>query len=298
MQLGSQETNFSDIGAAKSLTSLDQARATGDDKDVSVLFSDISGYTKLIKTLESEELADLLSDYFDAMVQVVSKYKQTLNQQLESACIANRIITLFGSPLPLPDHAWIALKTAREMCDRLASFNENRLKTQKPEIKIGIGINSDRVNPHAVGATQGMEFMAIGAGVHLSYRLEGVCKQYGCKVVLSENTYKLCQDRIWIRKLDSIRLQGNNRPAIAIYEFLGFRNEPISDQKQQVIEHYDKGREYYLNKKFAIAMGEFATVMEIDSSDKAAAIQLARCQHWLKSPPTEEWDGSWTIGDS
>lgn len=266
----------------------------GEHKDVSILFSDISGYSNLAGSMESEEMSTLLNKYFATMGEAVFKYKQTLKQQINSACIGNRIIVVFGSPQSLADHAWCAVQTALEMSQNLAEFNAAREAINKPVIKIGIGINSDTVFSSNLVANRGMDFMAIGAGVHLGYRLEGVCKQYGCNIVISENTYKHCGERVWVRELDSIRVQGNNR-AVAVYELLGLRSQSISEQKQQVLDHYDKGRQHYLNRKFAIAMGEFATVMEIDSNDKAAAIQLKRCQHWIKSPPPDDWDGSWTL---
>ncbi|WP_242072414.1 adenylate/guanylate cyclase domain-containing protein [Microcoleus sp. FACHB-68] len=308
MELGSPSANYSDKTASPQANfdstlagenSMPFAQVTpsetlGEHKDVSILFSDISGYSNLAGSIEYEEMSSLLNKYFEAMGDAVFKYKQTLKQQINSACIGNRILVVFGSPQPLDDHAWCAVQTALDMNQYLAEFNAGREAANKPIVKIGIGINTDKVFSNNLVANRGMDFMAIGAGVHLGYRLEGVCKQYGCNIVISENTYQRCTERVWVRELDSIRVQGNNR-AVAVYELLGLRSQSISEQKQKVLDHYYKGREYYLKRKFAIAMGEFATVMEIDSSDKAAAIQLKRCQHWIKSPPPEDWDGAWTL---
>ena len=274
---------------AEELLRLDDAKLGGDRKEVSILFSDIRGYTTLTENLEAEAVVSMLNEYFESMVEAVFKYKGTLDKYIGDA-----IMAVFGSPLPLEDHAWMSVQTAIEMRHRLTHFNTNRQATEQPVIKIGIGINSDSVISGNIGSSRRMEFTAIGDGVNLGSRLESASKQYGCDIVISDSTYQLCSDRIWARELDYIRVKGKNRP-VAIYELVGLLSEPIDDIKQQVIEHYLKGREYYLHRKFALAMGEFGSVMELDSNDKAAALHLQRCQYWLQSPPADTWDGSWTL---
>jgi adenylate cyclase len=139
-----------------------------------------------------------------------------------------------------------------------------------------------------------MEFTAIGDGVNLGSRLEGASKLYGTDIVISESTYRPCADLIWARELDFIKVKGKNQP-VAVYELVGLKSDTIADEKKQVIEHYHKAREHYLKRKFAFAVAEFATVLEIDCHDKAAALHMERCQHWLRNPPSDDWDGSWTL---
>jgi adenylate cyclase len=86
-----------------------------------------------------------------------------------------------------------------------------------------------------------------------------------------------------------------NEP-IKLYELVGLLAEPISDLKKQSIDFYHRGREFYLNRKFTRAMGEFGAILEeIDSHDKAAILHLKRCQHFLQEPPPDDWDGVWTL---
>ncbi|AUB40036.1 Adenylate cyclase, class 3 [Nostoc flagelliforme CCNUN1] len=276
---------------AEELLKLDDAKLGGDRKEVSILFSDIRGYTTLTENLEAEEVVSMLNEYFESMVEAVFKHKGTLDKYIGDA-----IMAVFGSPLPLEEHAWMAVQTSLEMRDRLHEFNQRRYADDKPKIKIGIGINSDTVISGNIGSSKRMEFTAIGDGVNLGSRLESVSKQYGCDIIISHNTFKPCQDHIWARELDYIRVKGRNEP-VAIYELLGLRSNPIESQKLQVIEHYHKGREYYLKRQFSFARAEFAKVLAADSHDKAAMLHLLRCQHWLQSPPTEsDWDeGVWTF---
>ena len=139
-----------------------------------------------------------------------------------------------------------------------------------------------------------MEFTAIGEGVSIAYYLEGLSKQYGCDMILSKNTYEKCADHIWVRELDVIRMRNNKTP-VPIYEILGMRSDRLSDDQQQILELYNKGREFYLNRKFANAMGEFARVRKINSHDRAAGLLLQRCQKLIKNPPADDWDGAWSI---
>ncbi|HBB34746.1 MAG TPA: adenylate/guanylate cyclase domain-containing protein [Cyanobacteria bacterium UBA8803] len=275
---------------AEELLKLGDAKMGGDRKEVSVLFSDIRSYTTLTEKLAAEEVVSMLNEYFESMVEAIFKYKGTLDKYIGDA-----IMAVFGSPLPLTDHAWRSVQTAVEMRHRLADFNERRRRCNKEEIKIGIGINSDCVISGNIGSSKRMEFTAIGDGVNLGSRLEGASKQYGCDIVISEYTFAPCSSLIWYRELDCIRVKGKNKP-VKIYELVGLRSDPILEDKEKIIEHYHKGRDFYLERKFTRAMGEFGSILEdFDKNDKAAALHLKRCQHFLQEPPPDDWDGAYTM---
>ncbi|NJR65170.1 MAG: GAF domain-containing protein [Leptolyngbyaceae cyanobacterium CRU_2_3] len=261
----------------------------GERKEVTVLFSDIRGYTSLTESMEAEEVVKLLNAYFETMVEAVFNYKGILDKYIGDA-----IMAVYGTPMPIEDHAWMAVQTAIEMRQRLAKFNENR--PQQHQIKIGIGINSDSVISGNIGSSKRMEFTAIGDGINLGSRLEGASKQYGCNIVISESSYEPCRDRIWARELDYIRVKGKTKP-VSIYELVGLRDQAISDRKQRAIDLYSQGRKYYLNRQFETAKTTFQEILNLDPQDKAAFLHLGRCQHWLENPPTDEnWvDGVWTL---
>jgi adenylate cyclase len=270
---------------------------SGDRQEVSVLFSEISGYSSLTENLEASEVASLLQDYFESMLEAVNRYRQDRENQIEVACIGNGLIVVFGAPQPLENHGWIALQTAIAMHQKLEEFNQHRQGQNQPAIQMGIGINSDWAISNDIAENKSLQFSAVGDGVNLGNLLQGVSNQYGCNIVLGENTYRACEEKIWARELDRIRMR-SNYPPVALYQYLGVKGEGISDQSKKVMEHYDLGRQYYLSRKFAIAMGEFATVLEINSHDRAARLHLKRCQRLLKEPPNEEWDGSWVAKKS
>jgi adenylate cyclase len=265
----------------------------GDKKEVTILFSDIRSYTTLTERMHSEEVVKMLNEYFESMVDAVFKNKGTLDKYIGDA-----IMAVFGSPLPLEDHAWMAVQTAVEMRHRLAEFNAPRIAANQPIIKIGIGINSGEVISGNIGSSRRMEHTAIGDAVNLCSRLEGASKQYGVDILISESTYKSCADLIWARELDRVKVKGKN-DAVSIYEVLGLLDEPISDKKQLVIEHYSKGRKYYMKREFKLALAEFEKVENVCGEDKASRSHIDRCQDWIANPPSDEkWDeGVWTLTD-
>ncbi|MBK1990872.1 GAF domain-containing protein [Sphaerospermopsis aphanizomenoides BCCUSP55] len=278
---------------AEELLKLDDAKLGGDRKEVTILFSDIRGYTTLTENMQAEEVVSMLNEYFESMVEAVFRHKGTLDKYIGDA-----IMAVFGSPLPLEKHAQMAVETSLEMRHRLQELNQCREAANQSKIKIGIGINSDTVISGNIGSSKRMEFTAIGDGVNLGSRLESISKQYGCDIIISDNTYKFCHDNIWARELDFIRVKGRNEP-VSIYELIGMRSDPISDTKQELIEHYHKGREYYLQRQFVLAQTEFVKALTADNNDKASMLYLGRCQHWLQSPPTDtNWDdGVWTFNE-
>ncbi len=216
----------------------------GKRKDVTVLFSDIRGYTTLTEKLQAEEVVTMLNSYFEEMVDTVLGYKGTLDKYIGDALMA-----VFGSPAPLVDHPWMAMQAAVEMRYRLAEYNEGRVAQGLMPIGIGMGLHSDEVVSGNIGSSKRMELTSIGDGVNLASRLEGTSKQYGTDIVISENTYIHYADRVIVRELDFITVKGKSQP-VRIYELVGIREgklvRPISEKQQGIIDHYHLGREYYL----------------------------------------------------
>jgi adenylate cyclase len=275
--------------AEQLLENPEAAKMGGARKEVSVLFSDIRSYTTITETLEAEEVVEMLNRYFELMVDAVFEHKGTLDKYIGDA-----IMAVFGSPLKLEDHAWEAVQTAIEMRQRLTGFNIDWVEQHGDPIRIGIGINSDTVISGNIGSSKRMEFTAIGDGVNLGSRLEGASKQYGTDIVISETTYEPCKDLIWARELDYIRVKGKSKP-VAVYELVGLRSEPITDEQKRIIDHYSQGLKLYREREFPRALAEFGNVLKLNKLDKSSTLHLQRCQHWLVEPPPEDWDGSWTL---
>ncbi|WP_044290907.1 adenylate/guanylate cyclase domain-containing protein [Rivularia sp. PCC 7116] len=264
----------------------------GERKEVTILFSDIRGYTTLTENLGAAEVVSLLNQYFETMVEAVFNYEGTLDKFIGDALMA-----VFGAPLPLTEnHAWRAVQAALDMRHRLKEFNERRIVQEQPQIKIGIGISSGEVVSGNIGSRKRMDYTVIGDGVNLSSRLEGTTKEYGCDIILSEFTYQLCSDRVIVRELDKIRVKGKHQ-AVKIYELIGDRSTCLDSNTQEFLSYYHAGRAAYSSQNFPQALICFEAAKRIRPTDSAANIHIKRCNKYLAEPPEKSWSGVWTMVD-
>jgi adenylate cyclase len=278
-------------GVAEQVMALgEDALMVGERKEVTILFSDIRGYTTLTENLGASEVVSLLNKYFETMVEAVFNHEGTLDKFIGDALMA-----VFGAPLPLTEnHAWMAIKSALDMRSRLKVFNQSRLLTNQPLISIGIGISSGEVVSGNIGSHKRMDYTVIGDGVNLSARLESATKEYGCDIILSEYTYNLCRDHIRTRELDKIRVKGKNQ-AVSIYELIGETNTPLNDKKKQFLDLYAAGRDAYLNRDFQKAIAFFIDARNLHPTDQAVIAHLERSKNFLNEPPPDYWDGVYTM---
>ncbi|MBC1219598.1 GAF domain-containing protein [Nostoc sp. UCD121] len=268
----------------------EDALMVGERKDVTILFSDIRGYTTLTENIGAAEVLSLLNQYFETMVEAVFNYEGTLDKFIGDALMA-----VFGAPLPLTEnHAWRAVQSALDMRQRLEEFNQRRIIQAQPQIHIGIGISSGEVVSGNIGSRKRMDYTVIGDSVNLSSRLETVTKEYGCDIILSEFTYQMCSDRIWVRQLDKIRVKGKHQ-AVNIYELIGDRNTPLDANTQEFLYHYHTGRAAYLSRNFSQAIACFKAAKYIQPKDQGVDIHLERARNYLQNPPPKSWDGIWTM---
>ena len=275
----------------------EQVMALGEDslmvgkrRDVTVLFSDIRGYTTLTESLEASQVVSMLNEYFETMVEAVFNHQGTLDKFIGDALMA-----VFGAPLPLENHGWSAVESALDMRERLIHFNRSRRASNQPIINIGIGLSSGEVVSGNIGSRRKMEYTVIGDGVNLSSRLEGVTKQYGCDIVMSEHTYERCRDLVWVRELDLTRVKGKTKP-VKIYELIGSRqSHQLAPKTQDFLDLYHQGRKAYTSQKFTRALEIFTRAKVMRPQDKAVDVHIARIHSYLANPPAADWDGVYVM---
>ncbi|MEG4533800.1 GAF domain-containing protein [Microcoleus sp. D2_18a_D3] len=266
------------------------ALMVGERKEVTILFSDIRGYTTLTENLGASDVVSLLNEYFETMVEAVFHYEGTLDKFIGDALMA-----VFGAPLPLnppESHGWMAVQSALDMRRRLKEFNDSRPGADP--FRFGIGISSGEVVSGNIGSQKRMDYTVIGDAVNLSSRLEQLTKEYGCDIILSEFTYSLCREGIWVRELDKVRVKGKNQP-VGIYELLQNSSEPIDGETVRFLELYSNGRDAYIARNFHKAINCFEAALAMRPNDRPVEVHLDRSLSYLEVPPPDDWDGVHTM---
>ena len=255
----------------------------GDKKDLSVLFSDIRGFTTISEKLTPEDLVRLLNEYLTAMTDIVFKYDGLLDKYMGDA-----IMAVFGAPLDQPDHAHRACMTALEMMSNLHNLQKKWKAEGRPVLDIGIGINTGDMVVGNMGSEMRFDYTVMGDHVNLGSRLEGTNKEYGTNIIISEFTYAVVKESMSCRELDWVRVKGKIKP-VKIYELLGEKKD--ESNWKNLIDSFEKGFTLYREARWDEAIAAFKQVLTIRSDDFAASMYIERCQKLKEDPPPQPWDG-------
>jgi adenylate cyclase len=265
----------------------DKLKLGGDKKELSVLFSDIRGFTSLAEEMEPEELVHLLNEYLTEMTNVVFEFDGLLDKYIGDA-----IMAVFGAPLEQADHPVRVCHTALKMLHRLAEMQEQWESKGTPRLDIGIGINTGPMVVGNMGSERRFDYTVMGDSVNLASRLEGINKEYGTRVVISEFTYEWVKDDFFCRELDAVQVKGRVQP-VKIFELVALRNE--EDPRIQIIEPFTQGLDYYRAQKWDEAEVKFNQVLTSLPEDRAARLYLRRVAALREEPPPTGWDGVFTM---
>jgi adenylate cyclase len=259
----------------------------GDKKDLSVLFSDIRGFTTISEKLTPEELVHLLNEYLTAMTDIVFKYDGTLDKYMGDA-----IMAVFGAPVDQPDHARRACLTALDMMSQLRLLQKKWREEGKPVLNIGVGVNSGDMVVGNMGSQMRFDYTVMGDMVNLGSRLEGINKEYGSNIIISEFTYDAVKDFMCCRELDWVRVKGKKMP-VKIYELLGEKKE--ESKWKELVDKFEAGLVLYRDSKWDEAIAAFQKVLAIRPEDAASLIYVERCNNLQENPPPAPWDGVFTM---
>jgi adenylate cyclase len=251
----------------------------GTSNEVTILFSDIRGFTPMTERLGAGETVSMLNEYFSYMEDVVTNRSGVIDKYIGDA-----IMALFGSPFPSENDAGNAVQAAGDMFQVLQILNTRRSAEGKSAIRIGVGIGTGTVVTGNIGSPKRMDFTVIGDAVNLASRIEEATKTYGADILVCGSTRSRVMPTPRARLLDVVPLRGQTRP-IELWEVLEHR----PDIPDAVIEAYAPGLETYLAGDWARAIKYFDKVRAIRHEDRPAALMLERCQRYLKSPP-EHWE--------
>ncbi len=197
----------------------------GDKREISVLFSDIRGFTSFSEKMAPTEVVHFLNQYFEKMQGLIFQYQGTLDK-----LIGDAVMCFWGAPLPAEDHALRAVLTALEMTHAVEDLRSVLVLPGGGKFEIGIGVNSGQMVVGNMGSQMRKSYTVMGDNVNLGARLESLNKFYGTRILISEATYQACKHMVFCRELDTIQVKGKSQ-AVTIYEPMGTRRQS-NDRRQ------------------------------------------------------------------
>ncbi|MES2917565.1 MAG: adenylate/guanylate cyclase domain-containing protein [Pseudomonadota bacterium] len=257
----------------------------GESRELTVLFSDVRDFTSISEGLPAAELSALMNAYLTAMTRLIHKHRGTIDKYMGDA-----IMAFWGAPVPEADHARHALLTALDMKDDLWRLGEEFRARGWPALHIGIGLNTGVMSVGNMGSEFRMAYTVMGDAVNLGSRLEGLSKNYGVTVVVSESTRDAVPDFAY-RGLDRVRVKGKLEP-VRIYEPIGPDNGLDIAVRHQLMQWEAVLAAYYA-QHWDEAERLLSGLRQTDDS-KLFALYAERVAHFRTNPPPADWDGVYT----
>jgi adenylate cyclase len=260
----------------------EQLRLGGERREITILFSDIRGFTAMSEKLDPESLVHLLQDFLNPMSNIIIDQGGTIDKYMGDA-----IMALFGAPLVQPEHSRLACRAALEMVATLRALNLKWQEQGRPPLKVGVGINTGPVAVGNMGSERLFDYTAIGDNVNLASRLEGLNKYYGTSILISQSTAALLGDAFILREVDRVRVKGKAQ-AIGFFEVLGEGEAP--PELARFLETYHQGLALYRERNWPESLAAFTAALELHPEDVGVRRYLEQAQKYMESPPGPDWE--------
>jgi adenylate cyclase len=252
----------------------------GASQELTLMFTDIEGFTSLSETLPPDELAQRLGDYLATMTEAIEKTGGTIDKYIGDA-----IMALWNAPIATPDHAARACRAALACLHAGAKLYASPRWSGLPALVTRFGIHTTTALVGNFGAPTRLSYTALGDGVNLAARLEPLCKQYGVVMLVSEDIVRLAGDSFLYRKMDRVAVKGKTR-GIEVYELLGESGDTLP--ALPTMRRYEAALDLYFARRF----DEAIELLEPQAAqDFASGVLLSRCRHLREDPPPPSWDG-------
>jgi len=258
----------------------------GENREMTVLFSDVRGFTSISEGMDPKQLTQLMNALLTPMTRVIHKNRGTIDKYMGDA-----IMAFWGAPLADTEHARHALYAALEMMDELKIMQAEFKQRGWPEVNIGIGLNTGDMNVGNMGSEFRMAYTVLGDAVNLGSRLEGLTKEYGVNIIVSETTRTAIPEFLF-RELDLVRVKGKNEP-VAIFEPVGHKND-LDKSVTSEISEYRKALMNFRSQSWDKAELDFFNLNRINPDRQLYQVYLDRIAVYRSDPPGEGWDGVFT----
>ena len=258
----------------------------GENREMTVLFSDVRGFTSISEGMDPKQLTQLMNALLTPMTRVIHKNRGTIDKYMGDA-----IMAFWGAPLANAEHARHALYAALEMMDELKIMQADFKQRGWPEVNIGIGLNTGDMNVGNMGSEFRMAYTVLGDAVNLGSRLEGLTKEYGVNIIVSETT-KAAIPEFAFRELDLVRVKGKSEP-VAIFEPVGHKND-LDKSVTSEIGEYRKALMNFRAQSWDKAELDFFNLNRMNPGRQLYQVYLERIAVYRSNPPGEGWDGVFT----
>jgi adenylate cyclase len=254
------------------------ADLTGENRELTIFFSDLAGFTSLSETRAPDELVKFLGEYFDNMSQIIMSERGTVDKYM-----GDGIMAFWGAPMRVEDHAAKAC-AATLRCQRRV----RELSAKGAELTTRIGLATGTVLVGNIGSTERMNYTVMGDVANLASRLEGLNKQYGTDSMISEETYEQAKAEVVARPIDVVAVKGKKQ-GVKVYELLALASDNDADAVA-VADASTRALTAYLDQRFSEAAAAWDEVLAKRPGDKAATTMKTRALGYAASPP-ERWSG-------
>jgi adenylate cyclase len=258
----------------------------GEKKEMSVLFSDIRGFTTLSERMAPEALVKFINAYLTPMTGIVFEEGGTLDKYIGDALMA-----FWGAPVDQPDHALRACRAAVRMLDELGRLKAAWREQNLPDFDIGVGINSGPMIVGNMGSDIRFDYTVMGDAVNLASRLEGTNKEYETRVLISEATFRQVEGRVVARRLGAVRVKGKRKP-VGIYELRGLGVAEGRDA--EAVRAFEAAVDHFAAQRFDEAEAGFTSVLGLWPDDPPSHRYLQQIADFREEPPAPGWDGVYT----
>jgi len=258
-----------------------ESMLVGENRVLSVLFSDIRSFTTISEKMAPDDLVESLNRYFNVMVDIIMAKRGIVDKYIGDA-----IMAFFGAPVKHEDDALQSVIAGLEMGEALGGFNARQKAAGKPEWQIGVGINFGEVTVGNIGTEKKMDYTVIGDMVNLASRLEGLTKQYHQHIIISETLHDKVKDSVPCRLLDSVAVKGKSK-GVKIYS----AKLKLEGREREAWGMHNAAMEEYYGRRFGAAARKFEDVGRMLPDDFASKLLRDRCTLYEKDPPAREWDG-------
>jgi adenylate cyclase len=255
----------------------------GKSEQLTVLFSDIVGFTSISESLAPKELSQFINDYLTAMSLVIRGNRGTLDKYIGDA-----IMAFWGAPVADPEHARQGVISAMAMQAELDKLRVQMLARGWPDIRIGVGVNTGQMRVGDMGSKLRKAYTVMGDAVNLGSRLEGLTRIYGVGVIVGPNTRQAVTDIVF-RELDRVKVKGKDEP-VEIFEPIGIVGQ-VERKVLDEVELWHQALKAYRAQNWDEAEKDLLDVQRMAPECKLYQLYLDRVNQCRVEPPGPDWDG-------